>query len=338
VGVMKVGLIGLGRGGGRVAQTLLASSWCELIAVGSPKSKRIEQFTEEHPGIATYDDFRSMIVANPLDALFVAVPPYMRSKYLALAADRAIPVWMITPAARRFDEAIELLTRFDRAECPIVVSRSWGIEPAMQPDGLGLDTLGRFFFARGNVTLCWDEDFDWRGDSQRAGGGVLLYRAYPMIDAIVQAMGMPSTVYAKMAGVSRPGGRFPYDTEDTAGLICHFSGGGIAVISACWTAGPPNISLDLHATNGAIHVDVQQVIVRDRPGETELSRQPRPPNPLQPQIEGFLSELAASPRRIRATLRQHLPTIAVIEAVYLSARNGQPESPGTIFEIHDVRE
>jgi hypothetical protein len=78
--------------------------------------------------------------------------------------------------------------------------------------------------------------------------------------------------------------------------------------------------------------------VRDRPGETELSRQPRSPDPLQPQIEGFLSELAASPRRIRATLRQHLPTIVVIEAAYLSARNGQPESPGTIFDIHDVRE
>jgi len=338
VSVLKVGLMGLGRGGWRVAQTLLASSWCELVAVGSPKTKRIERFVEEHPRIATYDDFRSMIVACPLDALFVALPPYMRGKYLTLAADRNIPAWMITPAGRRFAEAIELMTRFERADCPIIVSRSWGIEPALQPDTLGLDTLGRFFLARGNVALCWDEDFDWRGDSQRAGGGVLLYRAYEMIDVIVQIMGMPNTVYAKTAGVSRPGSQFPYDTEDTAGLVCHFAGGGMAVISACWTTGPPDLSLDLYGTNGSIHIDDQQVRLQDRLGETELCRQQRSGDPLQPQIEGFLSELATSPRRIRSTLRQHLPTLAVIEAAYLSARNGQPESPGTIFEMHNVRE
>jgi len=235
---MKVGLMGLGRGGWRLARTLLNSPWCELTAVASPNSKRVEQFTETHPNIAAYDDFRSLIVENPLDALFVAVPPFRRTRYLALAAERKIPVWMLTPAARSFDEALELHNTFDKANCPIVVSRSWNAEPALQPDAIGLKQLGRFFFAQGNVTVNGDENLDWRGDSERAGGGVLLYRAYAMIDMLVQTMGMPSSVFARIAGVSRPGTRFPYDTEDTAALICHFTGGGIAVLSCCWTSGP----------------------------------------------------------------------------------------------------
>ena len=49
-----------------------------------------------------------------------------------------------------------------------------------------------------------------------------------MIDTLVQIMGLPSNVYARIAGVSRPGTRFPYDTEDTAALLCQFAGGGIA--------------------------------------------------------------------------------------------------------------
>lgn len=335
---MNVGLMGLGRGGYRVAEALLVSSWCNLTAAASPNAKRLEQFAEAHPGIAVYDDLRSMIVGNALDALFVAVPPHLRKRYLPLAAERGIPVWMLTPAGRQFDEALAWLGEFERAGCPIVVSRSWGIEPALQREPLGLDQVDRFFLAHGSVMICGEEDLDWRGDSERAGGGVLLYRAYPMIDTLVQAMGMPSLVYARMAGVSRPGTRFPYDTEDTAALVCHFTGGGTAVISACWTAGPTRDHLDLFGLAGSVHIDRRGVVVRDRAGQVELQRHDRPENLLRPQIEDFLSELASSPQRLRSTLRQHLSTLALIQAAYLSARTGQPESPAQILSMHKLSE
>ena len=86
---LKVGLIGLGSGGRLLADALLTSSWCELVAVASRQAIRIEPFKEKHPEIATYNDFRSLIVSNPLDALFVAIPPFLRGKYLALAAERS---------------------------------------------------------------------------------------------------------------------------------------------------------------------------------------------------------------------------------------------------------
>ncbi len=334
--VLKVGLMGLGRGGQRVAEVLLHSSWCELIAVGSSKPERIDLFTSRYPGIAAYNDFRLMIVSNALDALFIAAPPYLRSKYLALAAERGVPVWMLPPPARRFQEAVEILRPFEAAGCPIVVSRSWGVEAALQWDALGLERIGRFFLARANVMLCGEEDLGWRGDLQRAGGGVLLDRAYPVIDCLVQAMGMPGTVYARTSGGSRPSDRSSYDTEDTAGVVCQFPGGGLAVLSASWAAGPAEESLDLYAPDGTVHVDAREVVVRDRVGQTEVSRQSRPENVFRPQIEDFLSELASSPRRMRSTLRQHLPALALIEAAYLSARTGQPESLATIFDIHDV--
>jgi len=338
MGMMKAGLMGLGRGGRRVAEVLLNSSWCELVAVASQKPGSIEEFTAEHPGIATYNDYRSMIVSAPLEVLFVAVPPYLRGKYLSLVAERGLPVWMLTPAARRFDEAIELVQKFERAGRPIVVSRSWGIEHALQPDTLALERIGRIFFARATSMICWDEDLDWRGDRQRAGGGVLLYRGYGCLDSIVQAMGMPSSVYARMAGISRPGGRFPYDTEDTAGLVCQFTGGGVAVLSACWTAGPSLSMIEFYGTEGSIHIDNDHVVARDQTGQTERHRVSRSTDPLRIQIETFLNELSTSPHRIRSTLREHLSIMAVIHAAYLSAQTGQPEMPANIFAVHNVQE
>lgn len=335
---MKVGLMGLGRGGRFVAKALLASSWCRLVAVGSHDSTHIEQFNIEHPDIATHNDFRSLVVSASMDALFVAVPPFLRVNNLALAAERGLPVWMLTPAARRFDEAVSILERFEAAATPIVVSRIWGEEPALRPDALGLDQAGRFFLGRGNARVCLEENFDWRGDSQRAGGGVVLYRAYGLIDIIVQAMGTPSAVYAVLSGASRPGTQFPYDTEDTAGLVCQYASGAIATISACWTAGPAAWSVELQGTAQSIHIESDHVCVRDRAGTTELARHVRPPNPFSAQVENFLSGLRSHPAHLTSTLRDHLATMAVIQAAYLSARTGQPESPGTIFEMHKLRE
>ena len=335
---MKVGLMGLGGGGQLLAEALLASSWCELTAVASRQPKRSEQFRGDHPGITAYDDCRSLIVENPLDALFMAVPPFFRGKYLTLAAEHGLPVFMLTPPARRFDEALEIGGKFEQAQCAVVVARSWGIAPALQPDVLGVDELGGFFFARGNVMTCLPDDLDWRGDSVRAGGGVLLDRGYALIDIVVQVMGLPSSVQAAARRVSRPGGRFAYDTEDTAALVCEFRGGAIAVISACWSSGPERWELELHGTGGSVHLDRDHVVCRDRTGETQLREQSRPVNPFSPLIEDFLSTLSSNPANVRSSIREHLPAMAVVQAAYLSARTGQPESPSTIFEMHDVKE
>lgn len=335
--MMKVGLMGLGKGGQLVAEAILSSSWCELVAVASRQPHRLDRFVEKHPDISAYDDFRSLIVENPLEALFVAVPPFLRPKYLALAAEHRCPVWMLTPVARRFDEAVEILDRFEKAGCPIAVARAWGIETAMQPEAIDVNRLGRFFLAGGNVTICTEEDLDWRGDSVRAGSGVLLDRGYELVDLVVKLMGLPATVYAAARGVSRPGTRFPYDTEDTAVVVCQFAGGGLAVLSACWTAGPQRCEIEFLGTEGSIRIDPQRVVCRDRTGERILSETGRAANPLLASIENFLASLRGAPERMRSSVRDHLATMAVIQAAYLSARTGQPESPGKIFEMHDVK-
>lgn len=335
---MKAGLMGLGRGGRQLAEALLASSWCKLVAVGSVLPQRIERFQEAHPEIAVHNDFRSLIVSSPLDALFVAVPPFLRGNYLPLAAQRRIPVYALVPAARRFDEALAILEAFESADCPIVISRAWGVDPALRPDALGADQTGKLFLARGNVTLCLEENFDWRGDIQRAGGGVLLYGAYELIDVLVQSMGMPSSVYAATAAVSRPVTSFPYDTEDTAVLSCRYANGALATISACWTTGPANWSMVLYGTIGSIHMDSDSVYLKDRAGGQELVRHRRATNALATQVDEFLSTARSNARNLRGTLRQHLPTLATIQAAYLSARTGQPESPGDLFEIHKVKQ
>jgi predicted dehydrogenase len=333
---LKVGLLGLGRGGLLVADALAASSWCTLVAAASAKADRRERFAERHPGVSTYDDLRSLIVENPLDALFVAIPPFARGPYLDLAVERRLPVWMITPAARRFEECLEIIDKFDRAECPIAVSRAWGQDGALTGDSIGMDALGRVFLARGRVMTCWADDLDWRGDAKRAGGGVLLHRGYSLVDTLVQTMGMPTSVFVAAGGVSRPRSRHAYDTEDTAALIARFPGGGVAAISACWTSGRDQSVLVLHAVSGSVRIDDRSVAVCDLRGEAMLPVQKRAVNPFAPQVHEFLASLRLGSPPVPGSLRDHLPTMSVIQAGYLSARTEHAERPAAIFDMHDT--
>lgn len=333
---VKVGLMGLGRGGQLLADALLTSSWARLVAVGSQKPDRLEHFAESHPRIARCNDFRSLIVGQGIEALFVAVPPFSRTKYLPLAAERGVPVFMLTPPARSLDEAVELSRRFARAQVPLVVSRAWGAEPDMQPDVLDLPRLGRVFFARGHVTTCWGPDFDWRGDSVRAGGGVLLDRGYHLVDQVVQLMGLPGSVYATSARASRPGHRFLYDTEDTVVATCRFMDNAIATLAACWTSGPDEWQLTAHAIGGTVRIDPREVRLLDRAGDDVQGVWLRPANPLLPQVEDFLGAIRAGTRPTHGRMDTHLASMALVSAIYLSAKTGQPESPASLMNMHDL--
>ena len=66
-------------------------------------------------GAEPYSDFRSLIVEQPLDALFVACPHHAAQGYLKLAAKKRLPVFKRSPLARRFDEALRLTQDFEGA-------------------------------------------------------------------------------------------------------------------------------------------------------------------------------------------------------------------------------
>jgi predicted dehydrogenase len=115
----------------------------------------------------------------------------------------------------------------------------------------------------------------------------MLDRGYPLLDIMVQLLGLPASVYAAMTGTSRPGTRFPYDTEDTAGAICRYSDGCVAVLCASWSTGPAGWSIDLHGVGGSLAMDSRGLCALDRLGAPRGERIESAANPLQQQIDDF---------------------------------------------------
>lgn len=332
---LEVGLVGLTGGAQPILDALLAEPRVRIVAVGDHDADAAARFADSH-GARRYADYRSLIVEPRLDALFVATPHFAIQGHLRLGAARGVPVWKQGPLARRFDEALALVQVFERSVpggCPLVVARTWPTEPAMEQAARVLADLGRPFLAEARVFVCRPEDLDWRGDSERAGGGVLLHEAYTAIDLVVHWLGPPTEVYAAMSRVSRPQTRFPYDTEDTAAVVLRYADGAVATLTMCWTAGPPTAQVAIWCAAGSVRIDSSKVAVLNRAGEPACTPFERSPNPYVHPIRAFLDGLTGDRKRMTSLARDHLWTLAVIEAAYLSARTGEAESPTKWFDI-----
>lgn len=328
----QVGLIGVTRSAKRILDALGAEPHVRLVALADRDGETVTRLAESLDAEA-YTDYRSLIVERKLDALFVAAPPFATHGYLRLAAAAGTPVWKRTPLARRFEEALTLVQTFEKHRCPLVVSRAWPAEPAMDQAGKTLAELGRPFLADARVFCCHPDDLDWRGDSEQAGGGAMLYELYEAIDAVVHWMGPPAEVYAATGRSSRPQTRFPYDTEDSAVVVFKYPDGAIATFATCWTSGPRTSEIVVRAPGGTVRIGPATVAVLDRAGEPARTPLERAPNPYSHPIRAFLHGLAGDRKRIASLARDHLWTMAVIETAYLASRTGEAESPSKWFEV-----
>ncbi len=329
---VKAGLLGAHGCGVAMLEAIRNCPHIELIALADrDRDLAFERATEL--GVEGYDDFRSLIVEQPMDILFVAVPPFACQEQLKLAAAREINVWRETPLARNVHEGHALLKAFADSRARLAIARRWAY--TYQAAGMREvpEVIGQPYAARGLAIESRSDPLAWRGDSERAGGGALIDCAYEVVDAVVQWMGLPDEVAATMA---RRLGTQPYDTEDVASVALRYQNGSIASIFAHRRAGPPAWSVSFHGARGSLTIDPPTLEVRDAAGKTLATSRSVAESIYQPQIDAFAQAVLNDSKSYLSPAEQHLATVAAIETAYLSARTGEPESTSHLYHLHGL--
>jgi predicted dehydrogenase len=329
---IKAGLLGVDGCGARLLETLRSCEIIELIAVADrDRDLAKERAAELH--VEAYDDYRSLVVEQPMDALFVAAPPFACHDQLKLAASKGVHVWRETPMARSVHEASELLTAFEQADVRFAVGRRWQF--VYESAGLDAieDLIGRPYSARGIAVESRPDPLTWRGDSDRAGGGVLIDLGYELVDAIVQNMGLPDEVEATTA---RRSGTQPYDTEDVATVALRYQNGSMAGIMAHRRSSPPMWTVVFDGPKGMLSIDPPEVRAATAEGAKPTPRVNSDASFYDRQIRAFAQAVLAEAKVYASPAAEHLATVAVIETAYLSARTGEAESPSHLYHLHDL--
>ncbi len=180
------------------------------------------------------------------------------------------------------------------------------------------------FTALGQIAT-GDEPEGWRGDSLRAGGGVLLNGAYAQVDLLVTLLGLPESVYAVCSFARAPGETLNYDTEDTALVLMRWGSDCSAMLVARRGVIPGAWQITLVGTN-----DTLVWPAADSSDDDEAGMGAHSAAGIARQIRSAAGICETVVRRPDLRARDHLATLAVIEAAYLSAKTGAPEVPARL--------
>ena len=329
---LRCGLLGLNGEGRGLLDAVVSNPALELVALGDPEHPGLRE-TAEQTGAKAFQDCRSLLVETSPEVVFVALPARLAGDYLRTAAEHAIGVFQLAPWAIDFEAAAGLADLFERSVCPHVIARSWQVERAYDRLRALHDLLGRVYAVGVDVIGSSRDRHGWRGDADWVGGGTLYHDAYEQIDMVVTLCGVPEQVYAAAGQITGPGGPRLHDTEDAMSVICNYSQDRFATVTSCRAEVAADWTVTMRGTAATARISPKSMRVTGPAGERISATRVRARNRYRPAVAAFATSLLEKTASIPSSSRDHLPTMAVMQAAYLSAKTGSPESPAAFLRI-----
>jgi len=160
----------------------------------------------------------------------------------------------------------------------------------------------------------------------------LLNATYDIVDMLVSAMGIPERVFARCNMSIEPGGPRPYDTEDFAVVTLQFQQERTASICATRAAQESQWHLSFHGTIATVKVSPECLVVTPVGGSPQTMHRVWTKYPVAHALGAIAETLHDAEKPNDSTAEEQLQTLAVIQAAYLSAKTGEPESPLRMLE------
>ncbi len=325
---LRTGIIGMGQQGRHLLAALTRSDAYDVHAIGDRSRERAEELALQCDARA-YDDYRSLIVQEDIEVLYLALPTFLCGECLNLAAKKSLAVFKEAPLGRRLPEALEWVKLLAKANAPFAIGADWRFTPGYRTacDWIQQGRLGQAYLAEGHCFVHRRDPLDWRGDQVLSGGGTLLEQGYHLVDLILANMGTPSTVYCLHTDWANKRLLPPGRTEDTAVVLIRFPNGAMARLSCAWRHGPQHEQLCYHGTEGTIEATPGSVTLRDPAGDIVDQQQftATPHDIRTTEVDHFADSLRDAEVKPVSRARDHLATVAVIESAYLSTRTKLPE-------------
>lgn len=341
---LPVAVIGVGGVGSMTLRALSGIDRVEVVGVSDRDPAAVEPWARE-TGVPGYTDNRSLIAETRPAAVFLAVPPHAVPPLVGACAERGIHVWTEAPPARNLDEAVAMVRRMDEAGLKLAVGTQRRFAATYRRAFELRHRLGQIFLGRAHYLFNWGPRLGWRGDAASAGGGALIELGYHPVDLMLWLRGLPEQVYGLSALGNRPaehapdGGALPvYDTDDTAAAILRYADGAMATVVTTRSSGPVSEELCLHGRRGSLRADGGHCLLRDPDGNLLDSAEDdsAPVETFRRQARAFVSAVASGATRYEASGRENLLNLAVVEAIYLSDRTSQPETPLRLLRNHGL--
>lgn len=356
---LKTAVLGLNDKGKLLLDAAQKSGYFQIQAVADKTSEAAEQAARQYQCTA-YDDYRQLIIQNQFDCLLAAESIHSCDEYLRMAMKKKFNILKLSPPARNFEEAAQFvrmaedenikftfatMSRFTKSFLALrqflldpKCSREKLISPELSSIESALEGRGVWepFLVTAFCTATNDDKPNWQTDPKLAGGGILLYDCYDIIDQIVLNFGTPQQVYCLSTNTAGDKQQRLYLTENTAVVTMKYTDTLFVNLLAGNALGPQEKRLSLYGKGGIISTtDTELTINNNLEQKSETLRYTDDERARTAEmLENFALSIISPANKSRyASGTENLKNMAVIEAAYLSSKTGFPEEPRRILEM-----
>jgi myo-inositol 2-dehydrogenase/D-chiro-inositol 1-dehydrogenase len=318
---VRVGFVGTGG----IAQTHLEAlsriEGAQLVAFCDVDAARAESAAARFGGRA-YTDYAQMLREEPLDALYVCVPPHAHGDVEQLAAERGIHLFVEKPVARTLECARAVDAAIQKAGILSAVGyhfRYYGATERARERLQGLPIgMAIGYWHGGMPGVPW-----WR--QHALSGGQLVEQTTHIVDLARYLVGEIVEVFAYLAHGVAP---LPYPDSDVseAGVIAmRFANGAVGTITnTCMLNPPGEVALKIYTPDRILEVSWGKLVETEANRREEYSSRD---NPYLNEDRAFIEAIRTGDASlIRSTYSDGVRTLAVTLAADESARTGKPVS------------
>jgi predicted dehydrogenase len=336
--MLHVGLIGAGNISDTHARAFLAMAGIDIAATFAPTRARAEQFAARYGG-AAHDSLDTMLSQRPLDIVVIGTPSGLHAEHGIAAASRGLHVLVEKPIDVTAARADALIEAAEKSGVMLGVIFQDRLKPDVQRLKAMMEAgrLGRPILANARVKWYRPPSYyagsRWRGTRALDGGGALINQGVHTVDLLLWLLGPVRRVFAKAIT-----GLHAIEVEDTAVAVLEFENGAVGTLEAATSAYPGySRQIELTGTNGTITLDGDLLAAIDlqdvRDDEQATSPAARTASAASPVVADTSAHKRVFEDFVRAITEHGAPccdgrsgrqSAALIDAIYESARTGQP--------------
>jgi len=337
---VKVGILGGGNISDTHARAALGIPGVTIAAVYGANREKAGRLAQAYGG-AVYDDLERFLDHRPLDIVAIGSPSGLHADQAIAAIGRGLHVLSEKPLDVTTEKVDSVIAAAERGGVKVGVF----FQDRLKPDIAAMKALivsgrlGTPIFAAGHVRWYRPPEYygasRWRGTWALDGGGALMNQAIHTVDVLQWLFGPVAQVGARTATRLHP-----IKVEDTAAAVLEFESGALGIIEATTSSYPGYARrVDVSGSEGTLILEGDRLVATDLRG-TEHAKtvppEPPPENaasatvsdsvPHQRIFEDFIQAIRTNAVPV-CDAREARPSVAIIEAIYRSARSGTFERP-----------
>jgi predicted dehydrogenase len=312
---VRIGIIGAGGISGTHVRAAQGIDGVEVVAVYGGNREKTAALAAS-AGAAAYSEFDAFL-SHPMDVVAIGSPSGLHAEQAIAAARRGLHVLAEKPLDVTTAKIDALLAEADRAGVKVGVFFQERTIPELVAIKQRLDRgeLGDPIFISGRLDWYRPPEYysgsRWRGTRALDGGGALMNQGIHTVDVLLWLFGPVRRVTGRTANRMHH-----IEVEDTASALLEFESGAFGTIHATTAAYPgyPR-RLEITGTKG--------VVVHEEPARGAAVADATPHRRV---LEDFIDAVKTN-RRPACDGVEGRRSVALIEAIYRSARSGGSETP-----------